>query len=125
MKKLKSKSIICLLVVFMSIPFLAHAATSYPLGGALVFTGHQNDTGVTSIVWDYANNYMGPNDDDKVSYAVTASVKVGSKVHTSGWRIGYASKTADRVWYANETAHYNYKKISYRKYTTSNWGAPY
>lgn len=119
----KVKSILCLAIIFLSIPIVAQAAysISYPDNGAIAFEGGQGDTLVSSHIWDHQAWY---HRDDLKNYAVVAKVKVGSTVYSSGWKIGEAFKNANRVWYANETAHYEYQRIS-TKYTDSNWGTSY
>lgn len=107
----------------MSIPFMAQAAT-YPDGGALYYSGGQNDNYVFSSIKDRKNEIYGYYGDDGKNYAVVATVKVGSTTYTSGWKIAEAYKSANRVWYANESSHYDYKRIS-TTYTDSNWGSDY
>lgn len=79
--------------------------------GALRYNGGQTSSIVYSEIWDNKTSFKGTVEDN-VNYAVLATVKVGSTKHTSGWRIGWAKKEADRVWYANETSYYDYDVIT-------------
>ncbi|MEK3988498.1 hypothetical protein [Robertmurraya sp. FSL R5-0851] len=117
----KVKMIICLAIICLSVPLAAQAGTV--LNGALTFNGGQSDTKVYSEILDHKNELY-ENDDDGVNYAVSASVKVGGTTYSSGWKYGYAFKSQNRVWYANETAHYNAQVIR-NAYTYSNWGTSY
>lgn len=91
--------------------------------GALKYNGGQSSTKVYSEIWDNMTSYRGTVEDN-VNYGVIATVKVGSNTYTSQWRVGYAYKDADRVWYANETSHYNYEVIT-TKYSSTTWGKTY
>lgn len=122
MKKIKAS--ICLLIICISIPFVAYAAYTYPEGGALRFDGGQSDTRVYSDIKDNKNNLEGSGQDDGKNYGVLAIVKVGSTSYDSGWKIAQASTAADRVWYANESSSYDFEIIS-TKYTYANWGTSY
>ena len=108
----KVKSILCLAIICLSFPFVAQAAIKYPAVGALAVDAGESDTKVFCRIWDH--KAFGSRDDKK-NYAVLAKVKVGSTVYSSGWKIGEAFKSANRVWYANETSDYDY----------SNWGDSY
>lgn len=69
-------------------------------GGDLYYNGGQTDTIVYSEIGRKAGisrNYM-----------VKATVKVGGDTYTSGFKSNYAYKDAKRVWWANETSHYDY-----------------
>ncbi|MEK5147958.1 hypothetical protein MKX53_13145 [Psychrobacillus sp. FSL K6-4615] len=122
MKKLKVS--ICLLIVCISFPFAAYAFYGEVEGGTLLFDAGQNDTKIHSRIQDNLHNLNAYVVDDGKNFAVTASVKVGSTTHTSDWKIAEASIAANRVWYANESSHYNFKSIS-TKYTNQNWGTNY
>lgn len=120
MKKVKATIIALIMSVF--IPTIAFAAVDVN-SGALKYNGGQTGSYVYSEIWDNKTSYRGTLEDG-VNYGVIATVKVGSTKHTSGWRIGYAYKQADRKWYTDETSHYNYEQIT-TKYTSSNWGKAY
>ena len=120
MRKLKVS--ILVLIMALSIPAIAFAAVDVN-SGALKYNGGQSSSKVYSEIWDNMTSFRGTTE-DRVNYGVIASVKVGSNTYTSKWRIGYATKSASRVWYANESSHYNYEVIR-TKYKTSNWGATY
>ncbi|MGI8387647.1 hypothetical protein [Robertmurraya sp. P23] len=120
MKKLKVT--ILALIMALSIPAMALAAVNVN-NGALKYNGGQNDTTVYSEIWDNMTSYRGTTEDN-VNYGVIASVKVGSNTYTSQWRVGYAYKSASRVWYANESSHYNYEVIT-TKYSSTTWGKTY
>lgn len=47
---------------------------------------------------------------DDYKYKMEAIVYVGDKRYASGWQNDYAYKSADRVWYANETSRYQYAR---------------
>lgn len=114
---------ICLVIVCISIPLMAHAFTPIA-GNALVYSGGQNDTKIYSIVEDRKNPLSHGMNDDGKNFAVLAIVKVGSNTYTSGWKIASANKYQDRVWYANESSGFDYKTIS-TEYTYNNWGTTY
>lgn len=119
----KVKSILCLAIICLSFPFVAQAAIKYPAVGALAVDAGESDTKVFCRIWDH--KAFGSRDDKK-NYAVLAKVKVGSTVYSSGWKIGEAFKSANRVWYANETSDYDYKSITTKyKSDYSNWGDSY
>ena len=86
--------------------------------GALNYDGGQTDTQVYSKISDAKTGYVGTADDEQY-YNVKAIVKVGSTTYTSGWKQGKASKSANRVWYANEKSGYE-TQLRDREYT--NWG---
>ena len=77
-----------------AVPVVAQAASV--AGGDLYFYGWQDDKKVYSEI---GNNSK---------YMVRASVKVGSSTYTSGYKSAYAYKSANRVWYANESSWYDY-----------------
>lgn len=120
----KSKSIIFGLILCMSLPVIANAATSYE-NGALKYDGYQDDDKVYSKIWDAKTTFKNTTGDGR-AWAVKASVKVGGSTYTSDWRYGTASKSADRVWHADETSYFDYDELTTMKeYTKDNWGEEY
>lgn len=115
----KARVTIYAIILSILIPAIAQASVLVN-NGALRYNGGQTSNIVYSEIWDNKTSFKGTVEDN-VNYAVLATVKVGSTKHTSGWRIGWAKKEADRVWYANETSYYDYDVIT-TKYTSSNWG---
>ncbi len=98
-KKLRTKVIgLVATVMVVGTPLTAWAINI--AGGDLYYNGGQTDTVVYSEIGRKAGisrNYM-----------VKATVKVGGDTYTSGFKSNYAYKEAKRVWWANETSHYEY-----------------
>ena len=84
--------------ITFSIPVSAYAYSV--AGGDLEYYGGQNSTHVYSNI----SRRTGV----RRNYKVRATVKVGGNTYTSGWKINKASKSAKRVWWANERAYYDY-----------------
>lgn len=72
-------------------------------GGELVYHGGQTNKIVYSEIQDKIPN-------NNKYWSVYSSVKVGGNTYSSGWKNDYAYKEADRVWYANESSWYDYKR---------------
>ena len=91
---MKKKLFSIVALSLFAVPVVAQAASV--AGGDLYFYGWQDDKKVYSEI---GNNSK---------YMVRASVKVGSSTYTSGYKSAYAYKSANRVWYANESSWYDY-----------------
>ncbi len=98
-KKLKTK-IIGLVVAAMMVGTPLTAFAIDLAGGDLYYNGGQTDT----IVYSEIGRKVGVSR----NYMVKATVKVGGNTYTSGYKSNYAYKSANRVWYANETSYYDY-----------------
>ncbi len=101
MKKIISICFVALLSL-VSFGTVLHAGNSLA-GGIVYFNGYQTGTKVVSEIYD-------TNTSDSYKYKMEAIVYVGSKRYSSGWKNDYAYKSANRVWYANETARYQYAR---------------
>ena len=94
-KKLRTKVIgLVATVMVVGTPLTAWAINI--AGGDLYYNGGQTDTEIGRKA-GISRNYM-----------VKATVKVGGDTYTSGFKSNYAYKEAKRVWWANETSHYEY-----------------
>lgn len=71
--------------------------------GRVYFNGYQTNKKIVSEIYDV-------NTTDDYRYSMEAIVYVGSNRYSSGWKNDYAYKSASRVWYANETARYQYRR---------------
>lgn len=71
--------------------------------GRIYFNGYQTDKKIVSEIYDTDAT-------DDYNYKMEAIVYVGNTRYGSGWKNDYAYKSADRVWYANETARYQYAR---------------
>ena len=91
---MKKKLFSIVALSLFAVPVVAQAASV--AGGDLYFYGWQDDKKVYSEI---GNNSK---------YMVRASVKVGSSTYTSGYKSAYAYKSANRVWYTNESSWYDY-----------------
>ena len=69
-------------------------------GGDLYYNGGQTNT--------YVYSEIGRKVGVSRNYMVNAIVKVGGNTYRSGFKSNYAYKQANRVWYANETSHYDF-----------------
>lgn len=114
----KIKGMIIAMCIMLIIPLVAGAAGVGVNGGRLYFNGGQTGTKVYSEIYDSLTSERGTVEDDEY-YNVIAYVKVGSTEYNSKWRQGYAYKSANRVWYANESSYYNYES---RANDYSSWG---
>lgn len=74
--------------------------------GELRFYGGQTDKIVFSEISRTAKGERAGH-----NYNVKAIVKVGGQKYTSGWKLNYAYIDKDRVWYADETSHYDYEAL--------------
>lgn len=72
--------------------------------GELRYYGGQTNKIVFSEI---ARTYKGERANH--DYNVKAIVKVAGQKYTSGWKLNYAYIEKDRVWYGNETSHYDYE----------------
>lgn len=101
MKKILSAcSVVALsLLMFTSV---VHAGTNLE-NGRIYFNGYQTDTQIVSEIYD-------TNLSDGFNYKMEAIVYVGNNRHGSGWQNDYAYISESRVWYANETSHYQYAR---------------
>lgn len=95
------RSFVAFVAAAMFILPAGFAAAQNVANGELKFHGGQTDTIVYSEIVDAK-----PNNSKK--YMVHASVKVCTEIYRSGWKKDYAYKSADREWYCNESAYYDY-----------------
>ena len=100
---LKSKELLSLALtmgVMATMGITAFAGSSLA-GGKVYFNGYQTDSKIVSEIYD-------TNLSDAYNYKMEAIVYVGNTWYGSGWKNDYAYKSANRVWYANETSRYQY-----------------
>lgn len=101
MKKIMS---ICSVTVLSLVMFgsVVYAGTNLE-NGRIYFNGYQTDKKIVSEIYDtdLTDNY---------NYKMEAIVYVGNTRYGSGWKNDYAYKSANRVWYANETSRYQYAR---------------
>lgn len=71
--------------------------------GELIYKGGQTSSYVYSDIRDAK-----PSNSNK--YMTWAAVKVCSSTYSSGWKEDKAYKQKDRVFYCNESSHYDYYK---------------
>ena len=71
--------------------------------GRIYFNGYQTNKKIVSKIYDTDKS-------DNYNYKMEAIVYVGNKRYSSGWKNDYAYKSANRVWYANETSRYQYAR---------------
>lgn len=67
----------------------------------IFFNGYQTSSKIVSEIGD--NNLS-----DKYKYKVEAIVYVGNTRYSSGFKNDYAYRSANRSFWSNETARYNY-----------------
>lgn len=98
------KKIATLLGGIILVSTLGSTALAYTVGpnGDLNFSGGQTGTKIYSEIARKSGR--------RTNYGVQAIVKVGGNTYRSGFKTNYAYKNANRVWYRNETAHYEYYK---------------
>ncbi len=101
MKKIMSVGIISILSLVM-FNAVIYAGVSLE-GGKVYFNGYQTDKKIVSEIYD-------TNTGDNYRYKMEAIVYVGNTRYGSGWRNDYAYRSANRVWYANETSRYQYAR---------------
>lgn len=109
--KIKNKFIAGLTTVLLFTVGVGAASAASVAGGKLYFDGGQTGTTVYSTIydkdWSFSDNKVV--NDDGYRYDVKASVKVCGSVSSSGWLPDYAYESEPRVWYCDETAHYDYR----------------
>lgn len=102
MKKMNKSFLTVLAILMFLIPVSVVSATSVA-GGELVYKGGQTDTYVYSDIRDAITT-------NSNRYMVWAAVKVCSSTYSSGWQADKAYKQQARVWYCDESSHYDYYK---------------
>lgn len=117
MKNLKTKVAATTMLAALTLPCTVFAAAGPVNNNKLYFNGGQDSKVVYSEIYDALTEYRGTIDDAEY-FNVIAYVKVGQDEHSSGWKQGYAYVKADRSFWHNETAYYDYQ--TRKEYT--NWG---
>ncbi|MFV0498509.1 MAG: hypothetical protein ACK5NF_00515 [Bacilli bacterium] len=100
-RKIKKFLLFCSTVVLFISTVNIYAGYSLEVR-KLYFSGYQDNTKVYSSINDQ-------NIKDKYKYAVKATVYNGN-YHGTGWKNDKAYKSANRVWWANESSYYDYYK---------------